>query len=84
MKLRSEEFPTEPMARAFMQGVEFAGNENVSAHEPRKNEAGKWEVYVHLWSQEGNDGACPACIESYETLYGPEKAQEFARALRDE
>jgi hypothetical protein len=84
MKLHKIEYPTEAMARAFMQGVEFAQNEHVSVHEPRKNALGKWDVYVHLWNQEGNTEVCPACIDSYETLYGAEKAKEFARALRDE
>jgi hypothetical protein len=84
VKLFTAEYDTEAMARAFMHGVETAANEDVGVHEPRKNALGKWDVYVHLWNQEGNDGVCPACIDSYETLYGAEKAREFAQALRDE
>jgi hypothetical protein len=84
MKLRSVEYPTEPMARAFVQGVEFVGSENVSAHEPRQEAPDKWVVYVHDWSDTQHEDECPACVESIKELHGPEAAQEFAKLLSDE
>jgi hypothetical protein len=83
MKLHIVEYPTEAMARAFMQGVELAANENMSAHEPQRIADGQWVVYIHVWNQEG-DQVCPVCIESYGKLYGAEKAEQFARALRED
>jgi hypothetical protein len=84
MKLRSVEYPTEPMARAFVQGIEFVGSENVSAHEPRQEAPDKWVVYVHDWGNDGAEDACPACVDNYEKLHGPEAAKEFAKLLSDE
>jgi hypothetical protein len=84
MKVHRVEYPTEPMARAFMQGIEFAGDDYVSAHEPRQ-EGEKWVVYVHLWNHDAEaEDICRACVDSYEKLHGKEAAREFAKLLSDE
>jgi hypothetical protein len=84
VRVRRIEYPTEPMARAFMQGVEFVNDDACCPHEPRQEGPDKWVVYVHDWDDSGAEDVCPACIDSYEKLHGPEAAKEFAKLLSDE
>jgi hypothetical protein len=61
MRIRTSEYPTEAMARAFAQGIEFVNDTACLAHEPRPQEDGTWIVYVHDWAAEMEEDVCPIC-----------------------
>jgi hypothetical protein len=84
VKVIKVEYETEYAARAFMHGVEFGRNDNYSAHEPRQEGPKKWVVYVHDWSAELEEDACPACVDSMEQLHGQQAARDFEKLLSDE